>query len=61
MLQLFCTPKDVKQERRHSELMTGLEHFDKEHFLKHAETSEKVVLPNAQGFFLHVHVMILQF
>lgn len=46
---MFCTQKDVKQERRHSELIHGLEHFDKEQGLKHAETSEKVILPNAEG------------
>ncbi|OXA45605.1 Thymosin beta-11 [Folsomia candida] len=40
--------EDVKQERRHSELIHGVEHFDKEHCLKHAETSEKLILPNAQ-------------
>jgi len=38
----------VKQERRHSELIHGLEHFDKEHGLKNVETSEKLVLPSQQ-------------
>lgn len=41
--------KDVKQERQHQEHIQGLEGFDKNQGLKHTTTSEKVVLPSAEG------------
>lgn len=39
---------DVRQERQHSELIHGLETFKADQ-LKHADTKEKIVLPNAKG------------
>lgn len=39
---------DVKQERQHCELIHGLENFKTDR-LKHIDTVEKIVLPNAQG------------
>ncbi len=60
--KFYCTyvlSKDVKQERRHSELIHGLEHFDKEHGLKHAEIHEKVILPNAQGCLFFARALFL--
>lgn len=39
---------DVRQERQHSELIHGLETFKTDQ-LKHADTKEKIVLPNAKG------------
>jgi len=42
------TAEDVKQERQHTELISGLEGFDKNQGLKHTTTEEKVVLPSAE-------------
>lgn len=39
---------DVRQERQHSELIHGVETFKTDQ-LKHADTKEKIVLPNAKG------------
>lgn len=39
---------DVRQERQHSELIHDVESF-KQDQLKHADTKEKIILPNAKG------------
>lgn len=39
----------MKQEKQHEELIQGVEAFDKNQGLKHTTTSEKVVLPSAEG------------
>lgn len=39
---------DVRQERQHSDLIHDVETF-KTGKLKHADTKEKIVLPNATG------------
>lgn len=39
---------DVRQERQHSDLIHGVETFKPDR-LKHADTKEKIILPNAKG------------
>ncbi|ENN74059.1 hypothetical protein YQE_09350, partial [Dendroctonus ponderosae] len=37
----------VQQEKTHQNLLSGVEHFDKT-TMKHAQTSEKIILPNTE-------------
>jgi len=39
---------DVKQEKQHNDLIHGVENFSTRK-LKHTDTLEKVILPNAEG------------
>lgn len=43
---------DVKQEKQHMSLLQGVESFDLT-VLKHADTTEKIVLPSAEGYFYY--------
>ena len=45
--------QDVKQEKQHTELIQGVQSFDKEQGLKPTETDERIVLPNAEGLLTH--------
>lgn len=48
---IYFNRQDVKQEKQHEELIQGVEAFDKNQGLKHTTTSEKVVLPSAEGVY----------
>lgn len=39
---------DVNAEKTHQNLLSGVEHFQKS-TLKHAETQEKIILPDPAG------------
>lgn len=49
-LVAYCRAVDVKQEKQHNDLIHGVETFSP-HKLKHTDTLEKVILPNAEGMY----------